>query len=100
MPKDHRDRFIGDRRRQNGKERLIHRACLQYAPRLERVLLKNGYSLRLNLRDVRDCFYLFQVDEERLKRDPKCPKVGSMTLAMSPKISHRLTASHLGSAVP
>ena len=56
VAKDHRDKFIGDRRRQNEKERLIHRACLPYAPRLKRVLLKNGYSLRLNLRDVRDCF--------------------------------------------
>ena len=32
---DHRDRFIGERRRQNEKERLIHRACLPHAPRLK-----------------------------------------------------------------
>ena len=75
MAKDHRDRFIGDRRRQNEKERLIHRACLPYAPRLKRILLKNGYPLRLNLQDVRDCFYLFQVDEERLKRQIIGPRV-------------------------
>ena len=68
VAKDHRDRFIGDRRRQDQKERLIHRACLPYAPRLKRILLKNGYSLRLNLRNVCDCFYLFQVDDKRLKR--------------------------------
>ena len=44
VAKDHRDRFIGDRRRQNEKERLIHRACLPCAPRLKRILLKNGSS--------------------------------------------------------
>ena len=49
VAKDHRDRFIGDRRRQNEKERLTHRACLPCAPRLKRILLKNGYPLRLNL---------------------------------------------------
>ena len=75
VAKDHRDRFIGDRRRQNEKERLIHRVCLPYAPRLKRILLKNGYSLRLNLRDVRDCFYLFQVDDKRLKRQIIGPRV-------------------------
>ena len=31
-------------------------------------MLKSGFSLRLNLRDVRDYFYLFQVDDKRLKR--------------------------------
>ena len=75
MAKDHRDRFIGDRRRQNEKERLIHRASLPYTPRLKRILLKNGYSLRLNLRDACDCFYLFQVDDERLKRQIIRPRV-------------------------
>ena len=39
------DRFTGDRRRQNEKERLIHPACLPYAPRLKRILLKNGATL-------------------------------------------------------
>ena len=52
-------------------------------------LLKNGCSLRLNVRDVRDCSYLFQVDEERLKRP----------VTTSPKISFRVAASNLGSAV-
>ena len=75
VAKDHRDRFIGDRRRQNEKERLNHRACLPYAPMLKRILLKNGYSLRLNLRDVRDCPYLFQVGDERLKRQIIGPRV-------------------------
>ena len=75
VAKDHRNRFIGDRRGQNEKERLIHRACLLYAPRLKRILLKNGYSLRLNLRDVRDCFYLLQVDDQRLKRQIIGPRV-------------------------
>ena len=54
---------------QNEKERLIHRACLPYDPRLKRILPKSGYSLRLTPRDVRDCFfYLFQVDDKRFKR--------------------------------
>ena len=75
VAKDHRDRFIGGRRRQNEKERLIHRACLPYAPRLKRILLKNGYRLRLNLRDVRDCFYLFQVVDEHLERQIIGPRV-------------------------
>ena len=39
------------------KEHLVRRARLPYAPRLKRILLKNGYSLRLNLRDVRGCFF-------------------------------------------
>ena len=75
VAKDHRDRFIGNRRRQKEKERLNHRACLPYAPMLKRILLKNGYSLRLNLRDVRDCPYLFQVGGERLKRQIIGPRV-------------------------
>ena len=40
VAKDHRDRFIGDRRQQNEKERLIHRACLPYTSKLERICSK------------------------------------------------------------
>ena len=86
--KDHRDKFIGDRCRQSEKERLIHRAFLPYAPRLKRVLFTNGSSLRLNLRDVRYCFYLFRLTKNASRgksSDPECPKVGSMTLTMSPR---------------
>ena len=68
LAKDHRDRCIGGRGRQNEKERLIHRACCRMLRDCNEFLLKIGYSLRLNVRDSRDCFYLSQVDK-RLSRD-------------------------------
>ena len=84
------------------KERPIRRACLPYAPRLERILLKNGYSLRLNFRDFRDFFYLFQVDDKRLKDrswSVGCPKAVSVILKTSPETSCRRAASNTFSAV-
>ena len=68
VAKDRPDRFVGDRRCQTERERLIHRAGIPYAPRLKRILLKKGSSLPLNPRDVRDCSYLFQVDDKRLRK--------------------------------
>ena len=90
VAKDHRDRFIGDRRCQNEKERLIHRACLPYAPRSKGILLKSGDYLRLILRDVRDCFYLFNLTtsaSKRISSASECPRTGSIILKMSPRIS-------------
>ena len=101
VAKDHR-RFIGDRRRQNEKERLIHRVCSPHAPRPKRIQLKNSYSLRLDLRDVRDCFCLFQVDDEPLKGRSSglaCRKICPTILRASPRISCRSMPSRVGSAV-
>ena len=81
----------GDRHRQNEKERLIHPAKVKTNPARER-----GCSLRLNLRDVRDC--LTSASEGRSSA-PECPRTGSTILKMSPRIYCRSAPSNLGSSV-
>ena len=76
VPKDlDRDRFIGDRRPRNGRERLIGKCRLLWAPRLRRLTLPSDCVIRVHFRDVSDCYHAESVDEERLQRHVLGPRV-------------------------
>jgi len=70
-----RDRFIGDRRPRNATERSIGRVCLPYAPRLRRIRLRPDQGLRIAMRDVKDCFYVYRIDDVRVPGQVIGPRV-------------------------
>lgn len=69
------DRFIGDRRPQNFVERQVRKPFLPYAPRLRRLRLRPGEVALIYARDLRHCFYVYGVGEERLARQVIGPRI-------------------------
>ena len=53
-----RDRFIGDRRPSNSRERSIGRAHVPCCPRLRRMILGKSETVQITVRDTKDCFHL------------------------------------------
>ena len=56
-----RDRFLGDRRPLNSRERSIGRAHLLYSPRLGRMISGKSETVQITIRDTKDCLYLYEV---------------------------------------
>ena len=82
VPKDaQRDRLIGDRRPENCREDQVGHVRLPYAPRLRRLVLPPESGLRVHLRDVRDCYYMYAVEPHRLPRQLVGPRIPRSWLA-------------------
>ena len=69
------DRFIGDRRPMNAQEQMPGPVRLPYAPRLRRLFVPPGRGLWGGRRDLSNCFYLYKVESERLRRQVVGPRV-------------------------
>ena len=71
------DRLIADRRPGNALDSMPGPVRLPYAPRLRRIRLGKHEVLWSGKRDLSNCFYLFEVDSERLQRQvigPRLPR--------------------------
>ena len=65
---ENRDRFIGDRRSLNSRERSIGRTQLPYCPRLRRMILEKSVTVQITYGDIKDCFYLYEVPPSRVTK--------------------------------
>ena len=70
-----KDRLIADRRPRNAGESQPGPVRLPYAPRLRRMRLPPGKGLWLAKRDLSNCFYLFEVEPDRLARQVVGPRL-------------------------
>ena len=68
------DRFIGDRRPLNSRERSIGRAHLPYCTRLRRTILGKPETVQITIRDSKDCFYLFEARVAKQVISPRNPR--------------------------
>ena len=72
-----RDRFTGDRRPLNSRERSIGRAHLPHCPRLWWLILGNSETVEITSRETKDCFYLDDVLPSRVTEQvigPRTPR--------------------------
>ena len=90
VAEDHRDRFIGDRRRQKEKERLIHRACLPYAP-CSKMVTRFGPTSEMFAIVFTSLKWTTSASRDR-SSGLGCLKAGSVILKTSPRISCRPSA--------
>ena len=72
---EHADRLIGDRRPLNAGERQPGPVRLPYASRLRRMQLPWGKGIWTAKRDLRNCFYLWEVEPSRLERQVIGPRI-------------------------
>ena len=71
------DRLIGDRRPLNALEAKPGPVRLPYAPRIRRLRLAKGKCLWAGKRDISNCFYMYDVGDDRLSRQvigPRLPR--------------------------
>ena len=72
---EHADRLIGDRGPLNAGERQPGPVRLPYAPRLRQMQLPWGKGIWTAKRDLRNCFYLCEVEPSRLERQVIGPRI-------------------------
>eukprot|EP00974_Lingulodinium_polyedra_P075416 7308381-Lingulodinium_polyedra.AAC.1 len=70
-----KDRLIGDRRPRNALEAMPGPVRLPYAPRLRKLRLPPHKAVWVAKRDLSNCFYLFEVEPERLERQVIGPRI-------------------------
>ena len=69
------DRLIADRRPENAREGSAGLCLLPYSPRLRRVRLKRQQYIRCSVRDIRNMYYMFRVDDARLVKQIIGPRI-------------------------
>ena len=70
-----RVRIIDDRRPEKSCKRKIDHVFFPYAPRLRHILLSPHQELRVEFRDIKDCFYVFGVSQTRLTELIIAPRI-------------------------
>ena len=70
-----RDRFIGDRRPLNSRERSIVRAHLPCCPRLRRIILGESETVQITTRDTKDLCHLYEVPPSRVVKQMIGPRI-------------------------
>ena len=70
-----RDRFIGDRRSLNCRERSTGRAHLPNCPRQRLLILRKIQTVQTTFRDTKDCFYLYEVPPSRVRKQVIGPRI-------------------------
>ena len=65
---ENHDRFIGDRRPLNSRERSNGRAHLAFCPQLRRMMLEKSETVQITIRDTKDCFNLYEVPPPRVAK--------------------------------
>ena len=73
-----KDRLIADRRPENAGEKQVGLCLLPYGPRLRRIQLKVNRYLRASVQDLHNMYYMFEVSEERSKRQVIGPRIPVM----------------------
>ena len=82
---ENRDRFIGDGRPLNSRERRKGRTHLPYCPRPRRMILGKSETVEITIRDTKDCCCLCEVPHSRLAKQVIVPRISSK-LAWTMKI--------------
>ena len=70
-----RDRFIGDRRPLNSRERSFGRAHLPFFPRLRPLILGKSETVQITVRDTKDCLQLYEVPPSRVAGQVIGPRI-------------------------